>query len=223
MPQTQAVIFDMDGVLVDSYTAHFESWKKSSARFGLTMTETDFAATFGRTSRDIIRHLWPNKFDDAQITAFDAAKESDYRDILRATLPVMSGAEDLIAALHQANFAMAIGSSGPKENVSVVVGGLKNGSFITQTVNGAEVKHGKPDPEVFLLAAQKLAVPPDHCAVIEDAPAGVEAARRAGMFSIGLLGTASRDALAKHANVVVAHLTDLSPAKITQWITAKRG
>src|SRR5580704_15829300 len=128
MPNPQAVIFDMDGVLVDSYSAHFESWKKSAARYGLTMTQPDFAATFGRTSRDIIRHPWPARFDDAQLTAFDAAKESDYRDILRAKLPVMPGAEDLIAALHQANFAMAIGSSGPKENVAVVVGGLKNGS-----------------------------------------------------------------------------------------------
>jgi beta-phosphoglucomutase len=222
MPNPQAVIFDMDGVLVDSYAAHFDSWKKSSARFGLTMTETDFAATFGRTSRDIIRHLWPNKFDDAQIAAFDAAKESDYRDILRAKLPVMLGAEDLIAALHQAGFAMAIGSSGPKENVAVVVGGLKNGSFITQTVNGSEVKHGKPDPQVFLLAAQKLGITPQNCAVIEDAPAGVEAAHRAGMFSIGLLGTAPRDALAKHANVVVARLTDLSPAKISSWISSTK-
>ena len=155
MSNNMAVIFDMDGVLVDSYSAHFESWKSSAARYGLTMTQPDFAATFGRTSRDIIRHLWPNKFDDAQIAAFDAAKESDYRDILRAKLPVMPGAEDLITALHQAGFALAIGSSGPKENVAVVVQGLKNGALITQTVNGSEVKHGKPDPQVFLISRPK--------------------------------------------------------------------
>ena len=212
----------MDGVLVDSYSAHFESWKSSAARYGLTMTQSDFAATFGRTSREIIRHFWPNKFDDAQVAAFDAAKESDYRDILRAKLPVMPGAEDLIAVLHQAGFALAIGSSGPKENVAVVVQGLKNGALITQTVNGSEVKHGKPDPQVFLLAAQKLGIDPVNCAVIEDAPAGVEAARRAKMFSIGLLGTAPREALAKHAQVIVAHLNELNPLEIAQWITNEK-
>jgi len=222
VPNPQAVIFDMDGVLVDSYSAHFESWKTSAARYGLTMTQPDFAATFGRTSRDIIRHLWPNKFDDAQVTAFDAAKESDYRDILRAKLPVMPGAEDLIASLHKAGFALAIGSSGPKENVAVVLKGLRNGSFITQTVNGSEVKHGKPDPQVFLLAAQKLGIAPQNCAVIEDAPAGVEAARRAAMFSIGLLGTAPREALAKYANVIVANLNELNPPQIAHWIANKK-
>jgi beta-phosphoglucomutase len=130
----------------------------------------------------------------------------------------MPGAEDLIVSLHQAGFALAIGSSGPKENVAVVLKGLKHGSFITQTVNGSEVKQGKPNPLVFLLAAQKLGIPVKNCAVIEDAPAGVEAARRAEMFSIGLLGTAPRQALAKHAHVIVAHLNELTPPQIAQWI-----
>ena len=113
------VIFDMDGVLVDSYAAHFKSWKKSAARYGLGMTQSEFAVTFGRTSRDIIGYLWPGRFDDAELAAFDRAKEADYRDILRAHLPVMPGAEELICSLHGAGFALAIGSSGPKENVAV--------------------------------------------------------------------------------------------------------
>jgi beta-phosphoglucomutase len=216
------VIFDMDGVLVDSYAAHFQSWKNAARRYGLEMSETDFKATFGRTTRDIIRHLWPGKFDEAKIAEFDAAKEADYRQILRAKLPVMAGAEGLIASLHAARFLLAIGSSGPKENIAVVLEGLKGGSFFDQTVNGSEVKHGKPDPEVFLLAARKLGLEPSRCAVVEDAPAGVEAARRAEMFSIGLLGTAPREALAKFAHVVVERLGELNPANLAGWISKSK-
>lgn len=212
------VIFDMDGVLVDSYEAHYESWKKSAARYGLSMSEVDFKATFGRTTRDIIRHLWGDKFDDSKVAEFDAAKEADYRDILRAKLPVMAGADGLIIALHEAGFGLAIGSSGPKENIAVVMQGLKHGNYFSATTNGAEVKHGKPDPEVFLLCAKKLGLAPEKCAVVEDAPAGVEAARRAGMVSIGLLGTAPREKLAEHAHVVVGKLSELTPGVIAEWI-----
>ncbi|HWB52785.1 MAG TPA: HAD family phosphatase [Tepidisphaeraceae bacterium] len=216
-----AVIFDMDGVLVDSYQAHFQSWKTAAARYGLTMAEPDFKATFGRTTRDIIRHLWADKFDQSKIAEFDAAKEADYREILQANLPVMAGAEHLIASLHAAGFKLAIGSSGPKENIAVVKHGLKHGEFFNATTNGSEVKHGKPDPEVFLLCAKKIGIEPAQCAVIEDAPAGVEAARRAGMISIGLLGTAPREALKKFAHVVVAQLDELTPTNIAQWISDK--
>ena len=212
------VIFDMDGVLVDSYAAHFQSWKSAAKRYGLEMREADFKATFGRTTRDIIRHLWAEKFDESKIAEFDAAKEADYREILKAKLPVMAGAEELIAALNKAGFKLAIGSSGPKENIAVVKEGLKHGNFFEATTNGSEVKHGKPDPEVFSLCAKKIGIDPKKCAVIEDAPAGVEAARRAGMFSIGLLGTAPHEALAVHAHRVVGALRELTPQGIAAWI-----
>jgi beta-phosphoglucomutase len=216
------VIFDMDGVLVDSYAAHFQSWKSAAQRYGLDMREEDFKATFGRTSRDIIRNLWGDKFNESKIAEFDEVKEADYRGILKVKLPVMAGAEELIAGLHEAGFKLAIGSSGPRENIAVVAAGLKHGKFFEAMTNGGEVKHGKPDPEVFLLCAKKLAIEPMRCAVIEDAPAGVEAARRAGMFSIGLLGTAPREVLAKHAHIVVAHLQELTPAMIAGWINGKK-
>jgi beta-phosphoglucomutase-like phosphatase (HAD superfamily) len=89
-------------------------------------------------------------------------------------------------------------------------------------VNGSEVKLGKPDPAVFLLAAQKMGIAPQRCAVIEDAPAGVEAARRAGMFSIGLLGTAPREELAKFAHVIVGRLDELTPVQIAKWISGMK-
>lgn len=215
------VIFDMDGVLVDSYDAHFQSWKSAARRYGLDMREEDFKATFGRTTRDIIRRLWGEKFDESKVADFDAQKEADYREILKKHLPVMAGADELIIGLHQAGFKLAIGSSGPKENIAVVKAGLKYGGYFLATTNGSEVKHGKPDPEVFLLCAKKLGIEPTRCAVIEDAPAGVEAAKRAGMVSIGLLGTAPREELMKHADWVVEKLVEITPEIIRKRIEAR--
>jgi beta-phosphoglucomutase len=218
MSEPQGVIFDMDGVLVDSYRAHLRSWQDTAERLGVHMSDDDFARSFGRTSREIIRSLWPGKFDDEQVVRFDATKEERYREILEADFPKMRGASDLIAELHQAGIRLAIGSSGPPPNVELVRRKLRDGELIQETVNGTEVKHGKPEPDVFLIAARKIQVEPKNCAVIEDAPVGIEAAKRAGMVAIGLTGTASREALAQRADLVVDSLSELSSATIARFI-----
>ncbi len=219
-----AVIFDMDGVLVDSYRAHLESWQSTAKSFGVEMSEADFARTFGRTSREVIATLWPEQFgpttDDAanRIAAFDAAKEEAYRQILQRRFPEMAGASELIAALHQAGFALGIGSSGPQKNVEVVRRCIRNGDHFTGVVHGGEVTRGKPAPDVFLLVAKKLGIEPSKCAVIEDAPVGLRAARSAGMAAIGLTGTAPPEELAKHAHRVVTSLSMLNAKEITELI-----
>jgi beta-phosphoglucomutase len=116
---------------------------------------------------------------------------------------------------------MAIGSSGPKENVQVVQDCVPNGHLISATVNGLEVHRGKPDPEVFLAAAGKLGIEPRRCAVVEDAVVGVDAARRANMLSIGLLGTAARAALEVYAHWVVASLREVNPKLIAERIEGR--
>jgi len=213
-----AVIFDMDGVLVNSYQAHLKSWRAIAAKHGLELSDSEFARTFGRTTRDIIAMLWPTRFTPAEVAQFDLDKEAAYRELLIEHFPEMDGAGDLILALHSAGFKLAIGSSGPAENVAVVRKCVPHGELITASVNGSEVKHGKPDPEVFLMAAKKVGIEPKKCAVIEDAVYGVEAARRAGTISIGLLGTAPREALAVHAHLVVDSLRRLSPSLIGSLI-----
>jgi beta-phosphoglucomutase len=217
--QGLGVIFDVDGVLVNSYRAHLESWQKTTASYGLSMSEPDFARTFGRTSREIIREFWPGKFDDAGVAEFDLKKEMMYRSILRANFPEMDGASALVEKLHDAGFKLAIGSSGPPENVAAVHETIRHGDLIQATVNGRDVKHGKPDPEIFLTAAKKLGLAPENCAVIEDAPVGLEAARRAGMAAIALTGTADRQALAKHAHRIVEKLRELTAEAIAELIS----
>ncbi len=216
--QGLGVIFDMDGVLVNSYQAHLKSWRNAGLRHGLTMTDQNFNHTFGRTSKDIIEFLWPGEFTPPQAETFDQEKEADYRRLIRDDFPEMDGAADLIAALHAAGFVLAIGSSGPPENVAVVREKIRNGKFISAAVDRTYVTRGKPDPEVFIKAAQQLKLPPNRCAVIEDAPVGVQAARRAGAAAIGLLGTAPREKLMEFAHLVVASLRELTPQIIAQQI-----
>ena len=218
----RAVIFDVDGVLVNSYRAHFEAWKRVAARVGRNLTEEEFASTFGRRNREIFHALWGDHVPEHQMEPLGDWKEAEYRRILLADFPAMDGARDLIEALHAAGFRLAVGSSGPPENVSTALEGLRAAHLFDAAVNGTQVRVGKPEPEVFLKAAAKLAVEPRFCAVIEDAPAGVEAAVRAGMTPIALEGTAPRERLVgAGAHLVVGSLRELSPRRITALIQGK--
>lgn len=206
------VIFDMDGVLIDSYRAHFESWRIIAAEEGLEITEEEFAKTFGRTSREIIAALWGEHTpDEAKIRELDERKEAAFRDLLRDHFPIMPGAPELLDALHEAGFALAIGSSGPPENVALTLEKLGRGHLFGAVITGQDVTRGKPDPQVFLLAAERLALPPQQCAVVEDAPPGVEAAHRAGMVAVGLVSTGRTREMLAAADLVVDSLSELSP------------
>ena len=214
----RAVIFDADGVLVDSYRAHFEAWKAMGRELGMDLAEETFAGTFGRRNEDLMHDLWGDAVAPEDIPAWSDWKEATYREILLRDFTAMDGAGELIDALRAADFRLAVGSSGPPENVAVCIQSLERAGAFDATVDGAQVTRGKPDPEVFLTAAAKLGVAPSRCAVVEDAVAGVEAARRAGMAAVGLTGTTTREALAPRADRVVDSLRDLSPERIAALI-----
>ena len=219
MPQL-AVIFDMDGVLVDSYHAHYESWKQLYDELGVEYTETTFAADFGRTSRDILWRTLGDDLENQRMGELDRRKEAFYRDVLRESFPAMDGAAELIHALAEDGFRLAIGSSGPPENVALVVEQLSGGRRFDVSVTGADVTRGKPDPQVFLIAAERLGVPVASCAVVEDAVHGITAAQRAGMAAIALTGTLERDELAA-ADAVVDSLRQLSPERIRALVASR--
>ena len=216
----RAVIFDMDGVLIDSFDAHFESWVMLAHEIGGSYPREAFDTDFGRTSREIIAHRWGDlgePLTDARIAEMDDRKEALFRDIIAAKLPVMPGAPELIASLVDAGFSLAVGSSGPPENVHLTVDGLGASQF-GAVVTGMDVSRGKPDPEVFLSAAAKLGVPPAQCAVVEDAAPGVAAANAAGMVSIGLVSTGRKREQLNEADWTVDRLDELSPDAIARRI-----
>lgn len=218
------VIFDVDGVLVDSYVAHFQSWLAVADERGChRMTEDEFRATFGRTSRETIAAIWPGpSLSAAQIAELDDRKEELYRDMLREDFRAIPGARDLIVALRAAGFGVAAGSSGPPPNVYLTLDQLGVRDLMDAVVTATDVVRGKPDPEVFLTCARKLQADPAHCAVIEDAVVGVEAANRAGMLSIAYVAPGREVALFPHASRIVASLCDLTPAAIHSAIALRQ-
>jgi len=213
------VIFDMDGVLVDSYRAHWQSWHFMADELGKGLSEAQFVSTFGRTSREIISEHWgAGCLTAEEIAEFDWRKEALYRELVDREFPAMDGAIELIRALSADGYRLAVGSSGPPENVALAVERLGAGQFFDTLVTGRDVTRGKPDPQVFLLAAERLGVAPANCAVIEDAPVGIAAANAAGMASIALLSTGHTAESVKDAALIVNSLRELSPVRVATLI-----
>jgi beta-phosphoglucomutase len=206
------MIFDVDGVLVDSYQAHYDSWQVVAREARFEFTERRFIDTFGRTTREILRGIFGEGGITAErITELDLRKEAAYRGILSQSFPAMAGAAPLIDACVAAGFPLAVGSSGPPENVQLVLERLGRAASFRAVVTGTDVTLGKPHPQVFLLAAERLGLPAERCVVVEDAPAGIEAARRAGMKCIGFVSRGHTFAELAAADRCVASLEEISP------------
>jgi beta-phosphoglucomutase len=216
------VIFDMDGVLVDTYRAHFESWRIVAEAEGIPFPEHHFARTFGRTSREIIAMTWPESPAEDRVREIDDRKEALFREIIENDFPMMEGARDVVQALRAAGFRTAVGSSAPPENVELALGQLGRHLF-DAVVNGRDVQRGKPDPQVFLLAAAKLGIEPARCLVVEDAEPGIEAARRGGMAAVAMLSTgrSEEDFRAARPDLTVRSLRDLTP-EVVQGLVGDR-
>ena len=220
----QAVIFDLDGVLVDSYTTHFESWQQLCREWKLSMTESEFASTFGRTTREVVAEFWSAKqFSPEDVVTLDQRKEAIFRQKLQQDFPAMDGAQQLIEDLYRAGVTVGLGSSAPPENVWLSLDLLGCRERFAAVVTGEDVSRGKPDPEVFLRCAERLGVDPSSCVVVEDAPAGVAAARAAGMPCVGVASRGrTRDELAA-ADQVVDSLEQLSSDSLRRVIGEDSG
>ncbi len=186
VPPPAAVIWDVDGTLVDTAELHFRAWVELCRDLGYDFTRSDFAATFGRRNPEIIRHLFGGRFDDAAIDDLGYRKEELYKAAARQGVALLPGARQLLEGLHAAGFRQAIGSSAPRGNVDLILQLTDSARFFDAITSAEDTQRGKPDPEVFLIAAQKLGVPPPRCVVMEDAVAGVQAAKAGGMKCVGV-------------------------------------
>ena len=208
----KGVIFDVDGVLIDSYEAHYLAWRDLTDTHGFDLTEELFAQSFGRTSREVIALWWGQDcFSDGQVQEMTDRKEAIYREKIARSFPEVPGAKELIQALDQAGFKMAVGSSGPPGNVAAALNVVDPDQRIVARISGDDVEVGKPDPQVFLLAAEGLALPPQRCVVIEDAAPGIAAAQAAGAASVGYVGSGRTAEELRAADLIVTSLTELSP------------
>lgn len=219
--EPNAVIFDMDGVLIDSYQAHYQSWVFMASRHGLQISERQFRDSFGRTSRESMAQYWgEGRFSETEVKAMDLEKEADFRRIISADFPAMPGARELVAAFDRGGFALAVGSSAPRENVELAVDRLGVRDRLQAIVTGSDVQRGKPDPQIFLTAAQRLGIPPARCVVIEDAQVGIAAAAAAGMACVGFASSGRTRESLSAAGLVIDSLSEVSPEVLRQLLTA---
>jgi beta-phosphoglucomutase len=216
-----AVIFDMDGVMVDTGQQHYAAWQRLFAEMGREEpSKAEFCVTFGMRNPELLRLFFGPNLADDKVEELGRKKEAYYRELVREQVKPALGLLPLLRELKGRGFKVAVGTSAPRENIELVLGVLGITEEMDAVVGGADVARGKPAPDTFLLAAERCGVPPERCLVIEDAPAGLAAARAAGMRCIGVTGTSPREALSD-ADLVVDSLTEVNVEVIERLLALK--
>jgi len=201
-----AVLWDLDGTIVDSEEYHWLSWRDTVAAEGISITYEQFLVSFGQRN-DAIIPAWLPEASPRQIQLIGDAKEVEFRRLVRERgINALPGVTAWVERLGEQGWWQAIASSAPRANVEAILEAVGLGAHFRAVVTAADVKHGKPEPDVFLAAAGRLGIDPARCIVVEDAAPGIEAARRAGMRSIGV---SRNTAKLSDADIAVASLQDL--------------
>ena len=217
----RAAIWDVDGTLVDTAEQHFRAWVEVCREKGHDFTRADFAATFGRRNPEILAYLFGDRLGKGEAEAFADRKEELYRDATRHGVALLPGVAALMEGLHQLGFEQGIGSSAPRANLELILELTGIDRYLGAVVGSEDTTRGKPDPEVFLIAASRLGVEPRNAVVFEDAVAGVEAARAGGMrcVAVSFVGHHSPEKLrAAGADVVVGSLEEIDAVGVARLI-----
>ncbi len=204
----RAVLWDMDGTLVDTARFHLEAWQDVLGGLGVAVTHERFMRTFGRRNDAVIRDLVDPGATAEAIARIAGEKEERYRALVRAHgVEPLPGVREWLPRLRDAGWRNAIASSAPHANIETIIDAMGFHGQFDGIAGDEDVTVGKPDPQVFLAAAASVGADPSRCVVVEDAPAGVEGGRRAGMRTIGVRsGHGELD-----ADIVVDSLADLPP------------
>jgi beta-phosphoglucomutase family hydrolase len=199
----RALIFDMDGTIVDNMAFHTQSWVTFFERRGRAIDADEFfRMTAGRQGKEIIRSHMGEDLGDDEVAVLNHEKEAVYRELYAPHLKAVDGFEDLIADARSQGIALAVGTAAPPANVEFTLDGLDLRRHFETVVGATDVPRGKPHPDVFLEAAKRCGAAPGNCIVFEDAPLGVEAARRAGMRVVVITTTLPAAAFAEFDNVI---------------------
>jgi beta-phosphoglucomutase len=194
-PDVYLAIFDHDGVLVDSLESHTQAWLEMGRREGLNLSPQFVHETFGMTNPSIFRRLLGDSVSDADLQRYSDLKESYYRDVARGKIHLMDGVREVLDALTAHGVKLAIGSSGVLPNLELTVTECGLTGRFAAIASLEDITRGKPDPQVFLVAATKAGGSPERSVVFEDAPVGIQAAKAAGMYAVGVMTTHPAEAL----------------------------
>lgn len=206
-----AFVFDMDGVLFDNSDFHVQAWTEYARLYGRELSVDDIKRRLGFNNREYMRFVLDREPTAEEIAKATVEKEALYRTLSRGHLAVPPGLLALLGAAARGGIACGIATSAPKENVDFVLDGLKIRHFFKEVVDAGQVKHGKPDPEIYQVSAQRLGVPPAQCIVFEDAIAGIQSGNAAGMRVIAITTSYPAAVLAEHSPAaIIGSFTDLA-------------
>jgi HAD superfamily hydrolase (TIGR01509 family) len=205
MRRIQAVIFDLDGLIIDSEPLQLRAINQALAPVGVTLTEADWVQRVGYKSIETIRLLQAQYHFDRDPEEIERDKVRAYQQLIRqdGALKLMPGVREAIRACRDAQLTLSLASSSVRTDITVILSAFGLDGLFEVVVAGDEVSNGKPDPEIFLKAAEELAVDPVACLVLEDAPSGIAAARAAGMVSIAVPNRFTRQQDCSGAGVVL--------------------
>jgi beta-phosphoglucomutase len=214
MLDMQAAIFDLDGVIVDTAKYHYMAWRRLAQQLGFDFSEEDNEKLKGVSrmrSLELLTEIGGVQLDSAERERLSALKNTWYVEYINKIDPseVLPGVVEYIRFVRSKQVQTAIASA--SRNAQLILDHLRIAPLFDAVVDGNQVHEAKPDPEVFLRAASALGVPPEGCVIFEDSEAGIEAARRAGMFSVGV----GKPANLIGANMVIANFRQLLVLSIT--------
>lgn len=217
----RAFIFDMDGTLVDNMRFHTEAWRTLIEENGFEFDERKFLVeTAGQTNREIIPSVF-GTVSNERLNELALRKEELYREVYVHHRKPVEGLVDFLETAGGLGIKMAVATAASPPNMAFILDGLSLRKYFGAITTAADVRRGKPDPEIFLLSADRLGVEPRNSIVFEDAFFGFEAAKRAGMKAIGITTVNSHDEIMKSEGVVEAHadFSDLDPSEIVRKYT----
>jgi len=209
LSDSHGILWDLDGVLVDTGEFHFRAWTTVFAGHGIHFSRDTFQKTFGMNNAGLLALMLGDGYSPQAAHEISAQKENLFRHTVRGQAVLLPGVSDWLERLTRWGVPQAVASSAPLENIDILIDELGIRRYFQAIISVANFP-GKPDPGVFLSAAKAIGVSPDRCVVIEDAVAGVEAARRAGMKCVAVLTTNPAHSLGQ-ADVIVERLDQLSP------------
>ena len=197
-----ALLFDLDGTLIDSMPHHHDAWVEWHARRGIEMDAAGFfAGTAGRSNAEILLDMFP-ALSVAEHVEMADAKEAIYRELAARSLALIAGAQGFVAQARAAGLRLAVCTAATPQNIALACEMHGIDGWVETVASPADGLRGKPHPDIFLEAARRLGIAPADCVVFEDAPLGVEAARRAGMKAVALTTTLAAEAFAAYDNLI---------------------
>ncbi len=214
------ILFDLDGVLIDSGPCHEVAWTEFAARRGGTLPKDFFQKTFGMKNDLILKQLPNLKLESADFVQLSEEKESIFREGAKGKIQLLPGVRKFLEECRKDDIPRIIATCTPRSNMEFLLREVDLASFVPEFICADDVAHGKPDPEIFLKAAARLKIEPCRCVVFEDAFAGVQAAKAAGAKCIAVATTRSQKELNEgtQADLVVRSMEDVTLERVAPLV-----